>query len=1055
MRFFPLEKLSARIAELRTAIPREKIAIPTFRFSEGDPAGAQEPGFDDSSWRDFAVGESWGGYDKVAWFRTTIEVPEAWRGQKVALRLLPGPRDGGDSTAEGLLYVNGRALQGIDIWHTEALLPPQTYASGSVQVALRVWSGVLGVPEVRTFRVAELLLVDEGAERLFFLADTALKAVAELEPRGWHHHRLLDPVYAAMGTLEGSVVGSEEFYAAAERAADSLAASLQELRGTDPDRPVVTAVGHAHIDLAWLWRQVHAREKAQRTFATVLHLMDQYPEYRFMHSSPQLYRWLESDSPEIFDRVKGRIASGEWEITGGMWVESDTNMPSGESLIRQVVYGKRYMRETFGVDSKVLWLPDVFGYSAVLPQLLAKSGLPYFVTTKVSWNQFNRMPHDTFRWRGIDGSEVLAHFITTPERNSHHYTYNGELDPREVAGIWREYRQKDVNDDLLLAYGWGDGGGGPTREMLEAARVMNDLPGLPRVRPGHVEPYFERLAERVANQDLPVWDGELYLEYHRGTYTSQAAIKRDNRRNEVRLHDAEWAASLASILTGATYPDLHEAWELLLYNQFHDVLPGSSITPVYVDSAADHRRSAQIADSAYDEAVSGLPVADSGDGLLVLNSLGWERGGVLELPWTPETSDLVAMDEAGNGLPSQTTGAGGERRRLLSVPPVPSLGYRWVRLGKAGEAGAAPGGQTLRATDRSLENEHYRLELNDNGHMVRLLDKANAREVLAPGRRGNVLQLFEDKPLAFDAWDVDPYYQETLREVTELRECAVEENGPVRAVLRLRWAFGSSEVVQRIVLRAGERRIDFRTHVDWRERRTLLKVAFPVQVRARHATYDIGLGAIERATHWNTSWDWARFEVPAHRWADLSEGNYGVALLNDCKYGYDVKDDVLRLTLLRSPIRPDPDADRGKHEFTYALLPHAGDWRASDVVRQAQDLNVPLRTARMRVGGPRVAAPNETAMAATFGFAHADAGNVVIETLKRAEDGDGWILRMFEATGSRSGDVTVRFGIDIARAAVCDLLEDELVPLEVEGGRLRIPFGPYEVVTIRLWPGGG
>src|SRR5690606_2313498 len=341
---------------------------------------------------------------------------------------------------------------------------------------------VLGVPEVRTFRVAELMVVDEGAERLHFLASTLHQALLRLDPAGWHHQRLLTLLHGSMAALEGHPAGGDAYYTAAALAAERLAAGLAEAGGTDPERPVVTAVGHAHIDLAWLWRQEHAREKAQRTFATVLHLMDQYPEYRFMHSSPQLYRWLERDHPELFERVSQRIAGGQWEITGGMWVEADTNLPSGESLIRQIVHGKRYMRERFGVDSKVLWLPDVFGYSAALPQLLAKSGLPYFVTTKVSWNQFNRMPHDTFRWRGIDGTEVLAHFITTPERNSHHYTYNGELDPREVTGIWREYRQKDVNDELLLAFGWGDGGGGPTREMLEAARVMADLPGVPRVQ---------------------------------------------------------------------------------------------------------------------------------------------------------------------------------------------------------------------------------------------------------------------------------------------------------------------------------------------------------------------------------------------------------------------------------------------------------------------------------------------------------------------------------------------------------------------------------------------
>ena len=511
MRFFPLEKLAARVREVGSAVHRERLAIPRFRYLEADQGafelpepGPRHPDFDDSAWQQFQVGDSWGGYDRVAWFRATVEVPTAWRDRDIALRFLVGPRDGGDSTAETLLYVNGEALQGIDIWHEEAWLPPEAYEDGRVHVALRSWSGVLGVPPVRRFKLAELVVIDEGARRLYFLTDTVLKTLQQLPTDGWQYQRLLAPLHDAVLMIDNAQPLSDEHYLSLSAAAAFLEGRLEELRDSETGRPVVTTVGHAHIDLAWLWRQANTRQKASRTFATVLHLMRQYPEYRFMHSSPQLYRWLEQDHPDIFARVKERIAGGEWEITGGMWVESDTNLPSGESLIRQVVHGKRYMKETFGVESKVLWLPDVFGYSALLPQILKQSGIPYFATTKISWNQFNRMPHDTFNWRGIDGSEVLAHFITSPERNSHHYTYNGELDPREVAGSWREYRQKDVNDELLLAFGWGDGGGGPTREMLEAARVMGDLPGLPRVRHGHVEPYFERLAERVADAERAV-----------------------------------------------------------------------------------------------------------------------------------------------------------------------------------------------------------------------------------------------------------------------------------------------------------------------------------------------------------------------------------------------------------------------------------------------------------------------------------------------------------------------------------------------------------------------
>ncbi len=1054
MSFFTVEKIARLLPEIKAAVARDVMPILDFRYVEEDVRGAEHPDFDDVPWAPFAIGNTWGGYDRVAWFRARVSIPTEWRTERLVLRFLVGPRDGGGSTAETLLYVDGVALQAIDIWHDEAWLPPELTATGTLSIALRSWSGVLEVPERRRFRLARLERIDAPTEQFFFLADTLLKAVQELAVEDLRRATLLAALDESFGRIDFAKPASEAFYSSVAASLEWLRAEVARLGERDELKPTVVAIGHAHIDMAWLWRSTHSREKAARTFATVLHLMRQYPEYRFMHSSPQLYKFLKQDQPEIYARVKERIKAGDWEITGGAWIEPDTNLPNGESLVRQILFGKRFVRDEFGLEMRVLWLPDVFGYNAALPQILRKSGIDYFLTSKLSWNQFNRMPHDTFRWRGLDGSEVLAHFVTTPEEGSRteSQTYNGQLSPWDVAGIWKNYRDKDVNTELLLLFGWGDGGGGPTREMLESGRALRNLPGLPKVTFGKAEPFFERLAARVAGKDLAVWDGELYLEYHRGTYTSQAASKRANRKAEALYHEAEWMTALATTLTAATYPqtELNAGWELILHNQFHDILPGSSIRQVYEDSLADDARAREIGLQALFAAENAIvaEIASPANGLVVFNGLGWPRVGAVSLPWSDSLDGRTLQDESGFALPTQEMEEDGERRLLFMTPLIPSLGYRAfpltdvsaltdVRAQTDGSEAANP----LTITPQRIESPWHTLEFNEHGQITRLWDKARQRDVLtAPG---NILQAFQDKPLKFDAWDIDIFYQEKMDVVSELIEAVVEEIGPVRGVLRLTWRFRDSTITQRLTIYAHKPRIDFITEVDWQEHQVLLKTAFPVNVRATRATYDIQFGSVERPTHWNTSWDWARFEVPAQKWADLSEGDYGVALLNDCKYGYDVRDNVMRLTLIKSAIRPDALADKGRHVFTYSLLPHAGDWRVGDVAAEAHDLNLPLR-ATHRHANPAGPLPK------SFSFVSCDAPNVVIETLKKSEDDDAWIVRIYENRQSR-GPVKLIFGRPLRHAVECNLVEEGEAPVALSDDTLTTAVTPFEVKTFKVW----
>jgi alpha-mannosidase len=1046
--FFTIEKIQKQLLEIREAVYREIHDIPVFKFIERDIPGAERMDFDDRSWDDFRVGSYWGGYDVTAWFRAWVPVPIEWKDQKTALRFLVGPRDGGGSTAETLLYINGQPLQGIDIWHEEAWLPPETLEEGCILVAMKAWSGVLDVPDRRRFKRAQLMRIDEATESLFYTASTILHSIQVMPEDDLRRVRLLGLLNEALQRIDNLQPKSEAFYRSAQASNEFLLDSVNALPNNEL-KPVVVGVGHAHIDMAWLWKLQHSREKASRTFSTVLHLMRQYPEYCYMHSTPQLYQYLQEDYPGIYSQVKEKIAEGRWEATGAMWVEADVNLPSGESLVRQFLLGKRFLKKEFGVDSQVLWLPDVFGYPWSLPQIARKCGIKYFLTSKISWNQFNRFPYDTFHWRGIDGTELLTHFITTPDGHpdSTIYTYNGTLEPVEVKGMWDNYRQKDANAELLQLFGWGDGGGGPTKEMLEAARVMKNLPGIPHVQLGTAELYFSRLQQRLDSQKIPTWDDELYLEYHRGTYTSQAYNKRENRAAEVLYHNAEWLNTLAgTLIPNRAYPSeqLKNGWELILLNQFHDILTGSSIRDVYDNCHEDYARIREIGDaavrSARQDIIDQIPVEC--DNLVIFNSLSQPRAGLLDIPWDEHIEGKTIAGEDGTSNPVQITEQDGLRRVLLSTPLIPSLGYRACPLVPAPAEDTTINSWHI-APDR-IETNWYRIELNQYGQITSLVDKANDRQVIASGQHANVFQIFEDKPLNFDAWDIDIFYQDKMQEITNLVEACVEESGPLRGVLRLRWRFLDSTITQRLTVYRTSPRIDFKTEVDWQEHQVLLKVAFPVTIRTTRATFEIQFGSIERSTTWNTSWDYARFEVSGHRWADLSEGNYGVSLLNDCKYGYDIKDNVMRLTLIKSGIYPDPQADQGHHIFTYSLLPHAGNWRTGSVAEEAYDLNTPL------IPGYAPANPSGS-LPTGIQFASAAPDHVFIETVKRAEDNNACIFRIYEFKQCRTSSAHLHFSLPIRNAVECNLIEEDETPANWHQNTLSFAINPFEIKTFKVW----
>lgn len=1045
--YFTVNKGQRYINDLRRYLFEETIKIESFKHLSHDNPDAYKVDFDDSSWDDFAVGDYWGGRDQIHWFRTDVHIPENWINDKVALFIVPGSgQEGGLAGSETLAYIDGVPVQGLDTNHHQIHILPKWKKKGRIKVALKAFSGLQR--ERRWFKAASLVRINEAAEDFYFRALAILETIKVLPEGDFDRETLTRFLNDAINAVDFRKPGSPVFYESIAEANEALKQRLAEYKPAGENKPIITAVGHSHIDVAWLWRLKHTREKSSRTFSTVNHLMREYPEYQFIQSQPQLYDYIKNDYPEIYEEIKANVAAGKWEVTGGMWVEADCNVPSGESLVRQFLLGTRFMKEEFGVDCSILWLPDVFGYSWALPQIIIKSGLKYFMTTKISWSQYNRPTYDTFMWRGLDGTEVLTHFITTTEaRTPQFYTYNGMLNPASAQRSWEHYQQKDINNELLLAYGWGDGGGGPTKEMIEMGKRMQELPGIPEIRFGKAEPYFKRLEDRVAdNPKLPVVDGELYLEYHRGTYTSQAKIKKNNRRSEILLHDVELFNSLAlRCVEGHQYPqdEINENWKILLRNQFHDILPGSSITEVYEDSEEEFAELFQSGEKHLDNALYSIAsqIGLDGEKLVVFNSLPWERSGIVALPWNEESAGKGFYTENGTRLLSKVVEYDGSKRVEIQVPNIPGLGYKTFIIRSDDGSQFPEIARGVQFKDGVIESKYYRITLNECGQIVSLYDKEAQREVVPKGKAANVLQAFEDRPMSFDAWDIDIYYREKEYPVNNLVKWDVLENGPDRVVLDFQWKFSDSVINQKMIVYADHRRIDFRTDVDWNEHQILLKAAFPVDVRSIKATYEIQFGNVERPTHWNTSWDYAKFETVAQKWVDLSERDYGVSLLNDCKYGHDIKDNVMRITLIKSGIDPDPYADQGHHQFTYSLLPHEGDWFHAETTQAAYELNYDLLASYVNTPAGKLPAEGR--------LLTVESKSTILDTVKKSEDGTDLVLRFYEF-GNRRDRVSVQFPETLESVTECNLMEEDDQPVEFDENGFSFELKPYEIRTFKI-----
>ncbi|OKP84938.1 alpha-mannosidase [Paenibacillus sp. P32E] len=1004
-------------------------------------------------------------------FRLSLTIPAEWQGQRTGLIF--------ESGGEGLLRVNGESRHGLDRNHTFVTLEASRDGR-PLELEIELFDPIpepvdplnqqaVIQPPIRAIRTW-LVRVNEPVQSLMYTAVIVRDAAILLPEADMRRARMLEALYRVMDEYlnlnepevrEGSAVAALE-----EALRTDIAGIGGNAEGT------IHMVGQSHIDIAWLWPARETVRKTSRTFSTVNALMDEYPDYQFAQSQPQLFEYLKENDPVLFAKVKERIREGRWELVGGMWVEPDLNIPSGESLMRQMLYGQRFYQKEFGQTSEIEWLPDTFGYCASLPQILRHGGMRYFMTTKLGWNDTNVFPYDLFHWVGIDGTPMLSYL---------NHGVNENTLPKDVHEHWQSFREKKIHNEQMLLYGHGDGGGGVTREMLEYIRRADLMVGQPASTFSSAADFFAGMEERQPK--LPEWRGDLYLELHRGTYTTHGRNKRNNRKAEILYREAELWQTLAAPamkpeLRSSSAEQLHHGWKRILLNQFHDIIPGSAIPEAYETSEKEYREVFALGEAALQPGLEALTaqVTTAGEGQphVLFNSLGWARDAVVAIPWADtEASDreptanrqtenkptenernISAYDASGNALPIDLV-AGlstvdeamgpttGQQTAYIHVPAIPAMGYKTIWL-KRGERPTPESPEAVNRPERTVLNDrwetpHYRLTFNERGEITSLFDKAAEREVVQQGGRANQFHFFHDRPTLWDAWDIDSRYEAQPAGEAELVEKYVLHSGQVRDVLRFRWTLGQSQITQDLILYAHDRRIDFKTHVDWKEAHKLLKVGFPVDVVADKATYEIPFGALERPTHRNTSWEQAQYEVCGHRFVDVSEHGYGVSLLNDCKYGYDIQGSTIRLSLLRAPQWPDATADLGVHDFTYSLYPHPGDWRSAHTLRKAAELNHEVQVT--------AAEGDQGSIPSTGSFIRFSGQHVVLDTVKPSEDGQGCVLRFYESAGGRE-TVTLGWNQPFSEVYRSNALEEKLEPVAHHQGEFELHFAPFEIQTI-------
>ncbi len=994
-----LNYLEKNLYSSSTSVSGIEIATATYSIPEIFPT-------DEVSWRHFATDETWGGMDSHFLFRASVK---GEKDKPVAVLLQTDSRvRWSTDNPQILVYLNGSLRGTMDMNHQLIVLSEKCEGDEIFSLGFYAYANSRG----RTnFFNLHRVVPSWNVMSLYFDMKNIFEAAVLLPSDDLERIKAFAALEKAIDVLD---TRSSDLLAGSADSSRKILGNYLESRAESS--VVVSSVGSTHIDVAWKWPLRQTRQKAVRSALTALNLMDHYPAFSFLLTQPQVYEFIREERPDVFNRIKERIKEGRWEAEGGMWLESDCNLASGESLVRQLIHGKRYIENVLGApESKILWLPDAFGFNGNLPQIMKKAGIEYFMTTKISWSDTHIFPYDIFSWRGIDGSEVLSYFISTRDYGSdgrhtdYHTTYNGVQNASQIMGTWSRFQDKDILENVLTCYGYGDGGGGPTFEMLEnSKRLSHSIARCPKTVHTSARAYFESLKENI-KKPLPRWTGELYFEYHRGVMTSISEEKKWNRKIENLTHDAEFLSVLAHKSFAREFDSI---WKTILLNQFHDILPGSAIDEVYDEAFREYGEAAEKDKAIIEESLSAL-FGDKGSALLAVNTTGHER------------TSLLVLNDCPEGVYSEKTFNG---KYLVLAENVPAYGARTISSMNIPSLSVADG------NPEDFETPFYKVMIDPNGCISSLFDKESNREVIKTGEAGNKIISYEDRPLRFDNWNTEEYYREKPYPWKRSGNIRFVENGKLRAVLEVNYESLSSKMTEHIVFYRHTKRIDFISSLDWDGDHLLVKAEFPVSVLSHSADYEIQFGSITRSTTTNTDWDRAAFEVPALRWSDISEPGFGVSLITDSRYGYSVRDGVMTVSLLKSGTEPAENADRGHHEFTYSVYPHEGTWRDGGTVLEAEDLNKPL-----------IAFHSDCEV--SMSFACSSKNNVVIDTIKEAEDGKGIVIRAYEAYGMRT-EAELKFA-ESYRIHETDLLERKISE-EIEGSSVKRTFMPYEIVTFYL-----
>jgi len=1015
------ETIEIKINSLKKLINPETVALEGWEFREFIYTRKREKQFH-SDWAPIKVGDTWGGPDGSAEFRCKAQMPEHFAGQKVALKIY--------FSGDGLLYVDGKPYHGLDPFRDTVLLTD--CAAGDESYNLEAEAYIFwhfGESEIKRFECSHFATIDQEMSDIYWDFKAAYNVLvweglersilaylkAGFDKAIWMiNQNESDPVKARENAVKAREILRREVYETDRFQMDGL----------------MHLCGNSHLDVVFLWTHAEFVRKLGRTHASTLRLMEQYPDYIFSQSQPLMYHEMKENYPTMFEEVKERVKEGRWEVIGAFWVEPDCNLISGESFVRQIQHGVKFLEQEFDVTPRTCWCPDVFGNAWTMPQILKKSGLEYFVTHKMgTWNDTNKWTKHDFWWQGPDGSRVFSlmpptHFIGTNE-------------PYHLGDHWELFSDKETVGESMYNYGWGDGGGGPDPEMLEYMKRYKSFPGMTPTKPNTIENALDSIHSKAKGADLPIINDELYLEEHRGVYTTKGHLKKLNRYCEILYRKAEMWSCFADL----PYPadTLDAGWKHVLTNQFHDSLPGTHIPPVYLDLLDSYAEATQMGESIMVNALKNISdrINTTGEGIpvVVFNSLAQERHTLVKVDI--HESNVHVLDPFGNEIPSQfisdfETGA----LKLAFEAELPQAGYAvyWVVDGKGKEF------SWVAADASRLENENMLMQLNSEGEVVTLVNKCNGFEVFSEQDRGNVFKLYEDVPGKYEAWDIAPTYTKVEFDIAGA-ELKLVEQGPVCATIEVTREFMNTKMKQWVRLTRSGKRVDFHTWVDWHEQQKLLKVRFFTPIVTRTATYDIAYGNIERSTYRSNSFDEAKFEVSAHQWMDISQPDNGLSLLNDCKYGHEALEGMIALTLLRGTKNPDPESDQEEHFFTYSLYPHAGGWREAHTIQEAADLN--------DAPDAMITDAHEGSLPGTHSFLQLNTDRITLEAVKKAEFSDDLIVRVVDRHGATS-KLELELKEVIEDATLCNLLEREDEPVDFSSRSVNSTVNPYEIQTFKI-----